>query len=158
MKRANHERTWLRFTDEYSEGLWYDKWTKEAVIFSNIPWRLASEPTGEKAENCSGFISESEDSYWAYDVDCYQKQTPVCQNISFTFILRGLCLESIIDTVYILNKTSDGSIVFLGYSGWNIEWHQDSKHWLIANPLYPGKYHTEWNKEVITELLPRNTG
>ena len=117
--------------------------------FEDVPWRLASEPTGEKAENCSGIYSESDDSFWAFDVDCAQKMTPVCQNISFTFILRGLCPESTIDTVYVLNKTSDGGVAFLGYSGWNIKWHQLEKQWLITNHLYPGKYISK--KEKVNE-------
>ena len=54
MKKNNMKQTWLRFTDEGSEGEWRDKLTNRTVDFDSIPWRIASEPTGFIAENCSG--------------------------------------------------------------------------------------------------------
>ena len=49
--------TWLRFTDEGSEGTWRDKWTNEQINFTSIPWKLSAEPTGLNVENCSGVKS-----------------------------------------------------------------------------------------------------
>ena len=54
MKKSQMPQTWLRFTDEGSEGEWRDKLTNRTVDFDSIPWRVASEPTGFIAENCSG--------------------------------------------------------------------------------------------------------
>ena len=59
---------WLRLTDEDDEGEWRDRWTDQHVDFASIPWRLASEPTGDIVENCSGLTNQNEDYYWAFDI------------------------------------------------------------------------------------------
>ena len=45
----------------------------------------------------------------SYDVDCWQKQSSVCQDVRLFFRLRGLCAASVLDTLYRLGSdTSSG--------------------------------------------------
>ena len=57
-------KTWLRFTDEGSEGEWRDVMTNRIINFDSIPWRIVSEPTGFIAENCSGIWLRSFHMIW----------------------------------------------------------------------------------------------
>ena len=68
MRQFGAEQTWLRWTDEGSEGAWRDRWTGEQQDFLSIPWRLASEPTGFTVENCTGVKNEDESYYCAFDI------------------------------------------------------------------------------------------
>ena len=67
MKKNNIKQTWLRFTDEGSEGEWRDKLTNRTVDFDSIPWRVASEPTGFIAENCSGIFRNKAELTFIFD-------------------------------------------------------------------------------------------
>ena len=116
-----------------SEGEWRDIITGERFEFNSIPWRISSEPTGFVVENCTGLTNDVE--YWAFDVDCDQKQSTVCQDIEVGmcldifsqlylfyfkvyYQLRGLCPGSVLDRQYRL-VTSDQSVrrMFYGPSG-----------------------------------------
>ena len=139
MKRDHQLRTWLRFTDEDSQDDWLDVLTGRHYSFSLIPWRLASEPTGGSAENCTGLYAESETEYWAFDVDCSQKMTPACQGTRAVLRLRGLCGDSVMDSLYTLvSELSGGRRMMVGLTGWRLEWQRQRKLWSILNDEYPG--------------------
>ena len=118
MREFGAEQTWLRWTDEGSEGAWRDRWTGEQQDFLSIPWRLASEPTGFTVENCTGVKNEDESYYWAFDIDCSQLLAVTCQHVQEYFRLRGLCSGSSIDRLYrLIQPTHNGRRRFLGPSG-----------------------------------------
>ena len=133
------DRCWLRFTDEGHEALWVDRWTGEEKEFRSIPWRLASEPTGDVYENCAGLITEDNERYWAFDIDCSQKIPTVCQDIKELFSLRGLCQYSVIDSLYRLVTDQDNKRTFLGPTGWTIDWDGQNNVWRILNERHPSK-------------------
>ena len=139
MKRAQQGRTWLRFTDEGDQDHWRDILTGQPQNFSLIPWRLASEPTGGEAENCTGLANESETVLWAFDVDCGQKMTPTCEGSGGQLRLRGLCGDSVMDTRYSLQpEVTGGRRVMRGPGGWRIEWQRRSKLWSILSDGHKG--------------------
>ena len=118
MREVRAEQTWLRWTDEGSEGAWRDRWTGEQQDFLSIPWRLASEPTGFTVENCTGLKNEDQSYYWAFDIDCSQLLAVACQEVQEYFRLRGLCSGSIIDRLYrLIQPTRNGRRMFSGPSG-----------------------------------------
>ena len=110
--------TCLRLTDEGNESVWRDRWTGEERDFTSIPWRLASEPTGDVYENCAGLINEDNKRYWAFDIDCSQKIPTVCEDIKELFSLRGLCPHSLIDSLYRLVTDQENRRTFIGPTGW----------------------------------------
>ena len=136
----NIGRCWLRFTDEGHEADWRDRWTGQQVEFSSIPWRLASEPTGDVYENCAGLINEDNKRYWAFDIDCSQKIPTVCEDIKELFSLRGLCPHSLIDSLYRLVTDQENRRTFIGPTDWRIEWDGKTNSWKILNERYPSKY------------------
>ena len=140
MKLINAREVWLRFTDEGSEGNWYDRWSGEPQEFLSIPWNLQSEPTGYKSENCSGIKNLNDNYRFAFDIDCNQRIGIVCQDIKYFFRMRGLCLGSIIDREYkLVEPLSGGRRMFYGPSGWSIEWQKDKSFWQLSNDRIPGK-------------------
>ena len=140
MKRNSLSQAWLRFTDEGTEGVWRDKWTNQNKNFSSIPWRLASEPTGFIAENCTGLTNEDEEYHWAFDIDCEQKISSVCQDVRVYFRLRGLCSGSALDRLYrLIPALHNNRRTFYGPSGWKLGWESEEKLWKISNDRYPGK-------------------
>ena len=78
-----------------SEGEWRDIITGERFEFNSIPWRISSEPTGFYVENCTGLTNDVE--YSAFDVDCEQKQSTVCQDIEV-----GMCLDILVSFIFII--------------------------------------------------------
>ena len=123
-----------------SEGSWYDRWNGEPTEFLSVPWKIQSEPTGYKSENCSGIRNQNDNYYWAFDIDCNQRVGTVCQDIKYFFRMRGLCVSSMIDREYKLVKTlSGGRRMFYGPSGWSIEWQKDKKFWQLSNERIPGR-------------------
>ena len=156
MQKYNTSQSWLRFTDEGlknefggtnclsntcsdTEGIWRDKFTNVQVNFDSVPWRIVSEPTGFVVENCSGLTNEAEDYHWAFDIDCKQKITTVCQDIQVYFRMRGLCADSVLDRLYRLITFGTGRRMFYGPSGWKLSWENDEKFWTIMNDRYPGR-------------------
>ena len=122
-----------------TEGKWYDRWTGQSIEFLSIPWKIQSEPTGYKSENCSA-LKIKNDHYFAVDIDCNQRIGTVCQDIKYFFRMRGLCIDSIIDRDYkLVNTLSGDRRMFYGPSGWSIEWQKDTKFWKLSNDRIPGK-------------------
>ena len=118
MRKFGVVDAWLRFTDEDSEGEWRDKWTGEAQEFFSIPWRLSSEPTGFEVENCTGFNSDTDTYYYAYDIGCVQRRPVACQDLQQLFRLRGLCAGSIIDRIFrLIHPLHNARRMMLGPSG-----------------------------------------
>ena len=118
LRLGSWEQCWLRFTDEDSEGRWRDRRTGELQEFLSIPWRLASEPTGFTVENCTGFHSQNESYYYAYDIDCTQRRQAACQDVQESLRLRGLCKGSSIDRLYrLLSSLDNGRRTLFGPSG-----------------------------------------
>ena len=106
----------------------------------SVPWKIQSEPTGYTSENCSGIRNQNDNYYWAFDIDCKQRISTVCQDIKYFFKMRGLCESSIIDREYKLVTTlSGGRRMFYGPSGWSIGWQKDKKFWQLSNERFPGK-------------------
>ena len=140
MRRARQTRTWLRFTDEDDQDQWRDVLTGHTHNFSLIPWRLASEPTGREAENCTGLNADSETEHWAFDVDCDQKMTPTCQDLGGELRLRGMCEDSVVDSLYSLQtEVAGGRRLMRSSSGlWRIEWQRHSKLWSILSDEHEG--------------------
>ena len=139
MRGAQQTRTWLRFTDEDDQDHWRDILTGQPHNFSLIPWRLASEPTGGAAENCTGLNAESETEFWAFDVDCGQKMTPACQGAGAQLRLRGLCGDSVVDSLYSLQpEVTGGRRLMRGRGGWRIEWQRGTKRWTITSDEHRG--------------------
>ena len=139
MRRAQQSRTWLRFTDEDNQDHWRDILTGQPHNFSLIPWRLASEPTGGVAENCTGLAAESETEFWAFDVDCDQKMTPTCQGLEVQLRLRGVCEDSVVDSLYSLHtEVTGGRRLLRGTGGWRIEWQRQTKLWSILSDHHKG--------------------
>ena len=133
-----------------SEGSWSDIWRHEPIEFSSVPWKIQSEPTGYKSENCSGIKNQNETYYWAFDIDCNEKIGSVCQDIKYFFRMRGLCVGSVIDREYKLVKTlSGGRRMFLGPTGWAIEWQKDKRIWQLSNERIPGKNFSSYYEETV---------
>ena len=62
-----------------------DKWTGEKQYFNSIPW-METEPNGYVEENCAGVLADaSNPAYPAYDVDCKEATSSVCQDIKDYF-------------------------------------------------------------------------
>ena len=128
------------------EGVWKDRWTDEMIDFNKIPWRLASEPTGDIVENCSGLTNQNDDYHWAFDIDCAQKQPTPCQDVQVYFRLRGLCSGSVLDRLYRLigDQSQDNRRFFYGPSGWKLSWLSEEKLWMISNERYKGEVFLCW--------------
>ena len=137
LTRYGVTQTWLRFTDNYKEGEWKDIESGQVQNFLSIPWSLVSEPTGYVAENCSAF--ETGDLGVAFDLDCSQKLSAVCQDTKEYFKLRGLCPSSTLDTFYKLRQQlRKGRKMLSGPSGWSIVW--EGSKWKVLNKRYPDSY------------------
>ena len=122
-----------------SEGTWRDKFTNVPINFESVPWRIASEPTGFVVENCSGLTNEDKDYHWAFDIDCKQKITTVCQDIQVYFRMRGLCADSVMDRLFRLVTIGTGRRKFYGPSGWKLSWEDNEKFWTITNERFSGQ-------------------
>jgi hypothetical protein len=134
---------WLRFTDQTTEGRWVDH-ASGRLPTAPIPWLSISEPTGFtgrsrlvlmssscSAENCSGF-PHSKVTTTAFDMDCREKYSVVCQDTASQFWLRGLCTSSPLDPLYKLGRrTSMGRPQFHGPSGWRLHW--TGSQWRVEN-------------------------
>ena len=137
MNQYDTVQTWLRFSDKENDGEWKDMETGLIQPFLSIPWDLENEPTGASAESCVGFQTTTH--LGAFDVDCTQKLTTVCQETKEYFRLRGLCPSSSIDTFYKLRQQhNNGRKMLSGPSGWVIVWKENK--WNILNKGHPGTF------------------
>ena len=76
---------------------------------------------------------------WAFDVDCDQKMTPTCEGSGGQLRLRGLCGDSVMDSLYSLQpEVTGGRRVMRGPRGWRIEWQRRSKIWSILSDDHQG--------------------
>lgn len=90
------------------------------------PWS-SSEPNGEDKENCG--IIDSEKNSWD-DVTCSRSFCIVCDlPIHLSFVVRGLCLDSLLDTHYSWARKSSDNLV-RGYTKSVLEWTKEG--WKIT--------------------------
>ena len=76
----------------------------------------------------------------AFDVDCKQKLSAICQNVELHIKMRGLCVTSVFDRSYHLTEfKQDGRKMFLGPSGWELGRIAEESYWSLTNPRYAGK-------------------
>ena len=73
--------------------------------------------------------------YFVFDIDCDHQLPVVCDKTKEFFTLRGLCPHSVIDSLYRLLKDNNRK-VFIGVTGWRIEWDGETNMWNILNPRY----------------------
>ena len=134
------------FLARYIWGGWWDEPTEGLFSAMNddehnetIPkflWRK-SEPNGDRFENCVGFNMFS---YDFVDVSCGFEICGICDIANApTFVLRGLCTNSIFDHHYGWTGDLDQSYKynFRGFEKSLITWNEDKKYWklqMISDP------------------------
>ena len=121
---------WLSVSDREKEGEWKDFYTGEVMDYDG-PFE-GGYPNGGDKQNC--VVQTSKDNW--NDVDCYAKSWNnfcVCTHVNRPYLtLRGICVDSAIDSVYIPRNNMQGHLQYLSSMGSVISFNEKSNLWYIA--------------------------
>ena len=117
-------RFWLPITDVVEDGVWVDYNTGKEVDF--FEWKKG-EPNGKTSQNCGNLVPPSG---WT-DRPCDVGKCCICENEKQPILkLRGLCQNSKIDTIFVLeNPKHSGKLIYTGIYGTKIVYNEDDLTW-----------------------------
>ena len=117
-------RFWLPITDLEEDGVWVDDNSGQLVQY--FEWKTG-EPNGKTTQNCGNLVPPGG---WT-DRPCHVGKCCVCENDHQPYLLlRGLCSQSKLDTIYVVNNPEEsGKMVYLGIYGTVIEYDDTSLTW-----------------------------
>ena len=116
---------WIPYTDQAKEGEWSNYYDGKVAT---LPW-TPSQPNGGTTQNCAstsitpGKVIDNVCTAYDRKAVCEFTDTP-------SFKLKGLSLDSGIDTMYYVQNT-ENFIEYIGYMDTVIRFNSTSKHWTI---------------------------
>ena len=120
---------WLSVSDAEEEGTWKDFYTGETIEYTG-PF-TGTGPNGGKIENCAIQISEDK---WVDGV-CNAKRYNnfcACSHVKRPHLrMRGLCLDSAVDSLYIPRNNIAGQIQYMSSKGSVISYDDEKRLWSL---------------------------
>ena len=126
----NKGRFWVGYTDIEEEGVWVDDNSGENMIYNKWDIERGYPSNWHPKADCAAAWKLPTEATWV-DTACYRECYPVCQMKHFPelFQLRGVSVESYIDTYYVWVSKSE----FLGLIRTKFIHNADTKKWEILS-------------------------
>ena len=115
------------YSDKEKEGQWVDVVSGQARSWLHLHW-AQDNPSNYTNKDCAFYNVSGRDFL---DGFCSELSCPVCEisSAGHNFILRGVCLESPVDTYFVMKTSSE----FLGYIQSRMFYSETNARWEIVN-------------------------